>query len=392
MVKRWDKDGCRRMSLFWLVLLSMVIGAVIGGGTNFLAIKMLFRPLKPLFIGRLAMPFTPGLIPKRRYDIALQLGRVVEQHLLTAEGLRRYLVTEGMEAKGVEWTRLKLTEIVRENPTIAEVWNRWLADLLPFESFEQHVLNGLERNLLRFLTASEKAGMPLNQLISDQTRQTLEEAAQQLSPFLIEGVRRYLSSPEGREVIGGVIQQQFGGRGVFSMVVGMFLDEGRLASRLVEQADQVLQKPAIELLVRRWMGRQTQKLWEQTPGDLVRAVGEARASEIIHALTTVLRYIVSGERRVGELPRHWLEKLDQDWIPFIWAWISRQLSGKTDRVLAAVPVAGIVRQQVDSFPLVQLERIILSVASRELKMITWLGALLGGVIGVVQALFIYLAG
>ncbi len=50
----------------------------------------------------------------------------------------------------------------------------------------------------------------------------------------------------------------------------------------------------------------------------------------------------------------------------------------------------VVREQVDSFPIEKLEELVLNVANRELKMITVLGAVLGGVIGIVQGLIVLL--
>ena len=57
------------------------------GYTNHLAIKMLFRPHRPIYIGKFQVPFTPGLIPKRRDELAVQLGKMVVEHLLTPEGI-----------------------------------------------------------------------------------------------------------------------------------------------------------------------------------------------------------------------------------------------------------------------------------------------------------------
>ena len=44
---------------------------------------MLFRPHRPIYIGKFQVPFTPGLIPKRRDELAVQLGKMVVEHLLT---------------------------------------------------------------------------------------------------------------------------------------------------------------------------------------------------------------------------------------------------------------------------------------------------------------------
>ncbi|WP_152602441.1 DUF445 domain-containing protein, partial [Planococcus sp. CAU13] len=66
-----------------------LIGALIGGFTNFIAIKMLFRPYKTMYIGKWRVPFTPGLIPKRRDELSTQLGRTIVQHLLTPETFKK---------------------------------------------------------------------------------------------------------------------------------------------------------------------------------------------------------------------------------------------------------------------------------------------------------------
>ncbi|MCY1692085.1 DUF445 family protein [Exiguobacterium sp. SL14] len=52
----------------------IVIGALIGAITNHLAIRMLFRPLEPKYIGKFRVPFTPGLIPKRRDELAKEIS------------------------------------------------------------------------------------------------------------------------------------------------------------------------------------------------------------------------------------------------------------------------------------------------------------------------------
>ncbi|MDW7652201.1 MAG: DUF445 family protein [Bacillota bacterium] len=61
-----------------------LIGAGIGWITNVLAIKLLFRPLHPVRIG----PFSvQGLIPKRRDQIAANVGDVVAERLFSVDEL-----------------------------------------------------------------------------------------------------------------------------------------------------------------------------------------------------------------------------------------------------------------------------------------------------------------
>jgi len=68
-----------------------VAGAVIGYITNAIAIKMLFRPLNPIYVFKLKLPFTPGILPRQRKKLALSIGAMVERELLTAEVLRNRL-------------------------------------------------------------------------------------------------------------------------------------------------------------------------------------------------------------------------------------------------------------------------------------------------------------
>lgn len=82
-----------------------VIGAVIGYITNDIAIKMLFHPRKTYYIGRLHIPFTPGLIPKEKKRIAASLGKAVGEQLLNEETISNTLISEEMISKlrsGVE--------------------------------------------------------------------------------------------------------------------------------------------------------------------------------------------------------------------------------------------------------------------------------------------------
>jgi uncharacterized membrane protein YheB (UPF0754 family) len=65
------------------IIFAPIIGAGIGYSTNWLAIKMLFRPYtEKRFLG-IRLPFTPGLIPKERERIAKSIGEVIQDYLLT---------------------------------------------------------------------------------------------------------------------------------------------------------------------------------------------------------------------------------------------------------------------------------------------------------------------
>lgn len=75
------------------VLVSALLGALIGWSTNVLAVKLIFRPYKCYKLFGL-MPIQ-GLIPKRRAEIAFAIGEIVEKELLSSEELIVHLTSSG---------------------------------------------------------------------------------------------------------------------------------------------------------------------------------------------------------------------------------------------------------------------------------------------------------
>jgi len=74
-----------------------LIGAFIGYLTNRVAIRMLFRPLKRWKIGPIPVPMTPGVIPSKRHDLALNIGEMVGEHLLTSEEINSSLKKDSFQ-------------------------------------------------------------------------------------------------------------------------------------------------------------------------------------------------------------------------------------------------------------------------------------------------------
>jgi len=71
----------------WLyVVLTPLVGSLIGYFTNWLAVKLLFRPVDPYVIPVIGYTIQ-GLLPKRRYELARQIGEVVERELLSMEDI-----------------------------------------------------------------------------------------------------------------------------------------------------------------------------------------------------------------------------------------------------------------------------------------------------------------
>ena len=75
-----------------------VIGAIIGYFTNYLAVKMLFRPRHPKYLFGKQLPLTPGAIPKGKDRLAKSAGQIVANHLVTEEDLTARLLSPEMTA------------------------------------------------------------------------------------------------------------------------------------------------------------------------------------------------------------------------------------------------------------------------------------------------------
>ncbi|MCI8825306.1 MAG: DUF445 family protein [Lachnospiraceae bacterium] len=80
-------------------ILEPFIGAVIGCFTNFIALKMLFRPYQEVKIFGRKLPFTPGMIPKRKKEVAHAIGRVINDNLLEKDDIAEALTKETTVAK-----------------------------------------------------------------------------------------------------------------------------------------------------------------------------------------------------------------------------------------------------------------------------------------------------
>lgn len=83
----WSEDVIK-------IILSLLVSAIIGIFTNYIAVKMLFRPYRAKYIGKWRVPFTPGIIPRRQGALAKGLGRMVSESLVRSEDLKKALLSD----------------------------------------------------------------------------------------------------------------------------------------------------------------------------------------------------------------------------------------------------------------------------------------------------------
>lgn len=202
------------------------IGAFIGYLTNKIAIRMLFRPLRPWHLWGLRVPMTPGVIPAKRQQLAANIGEMVGRHLLTSRDIGAALSEEPFQEHLAALVERTLAEVLRRDlgavPEIvphrfrayfqvgvktlkyrlAEGVNRYLAS-------EDFAIRLRESILERLDALGERE---LNSLVTPEGRQTVyllfdqvvsdllaaERTAEWLGHYLADSLRR--SAAEGRTV------------------------------------------------------------------------------------------------------------------------------------------------------------------------------------------------
>ncbi|MFV0506055.1 MAG: DUF445 domain-containing protein [Bacteroidales bacterium] len=80
----------------WMFVIIPVVGALIGYVTNYIAVKMLFHPRKPINILGLKIQ---GIFVKRQKAIAQSIARMVDKELFSAQDVKNMIVdAENLDA------------------------------------------------------------------------------------------------------------------------------------------------------------------------------------------------------------------------------------------------------------------------------------------------------
>ncbi|MEZ6194438.1 MAG: DUF445 family protein [Planctomycetota bacterium] len=97
------------MSWDWLIL--PPVAALIGWVTNWLAVKMIFRPRVER---RILGVRVQGLLPKRRREFAHKIAATIEEHLFSAEDVRRALSAPEVKGEILVLVEKKVDHFIHE--------------------------------------------------------------------------------------------------------------------------------------------------------------------------------------------------------------------------------------------------------------------------------------
>ncbi|MCT8139482.1 DUF445 family protein [Anaerobacillus sp. CMMVII] len=166
---------------------------------------MLFRPYRAYYLGKWRIPFTPGLIPKRRGELAEQLGKLVVNHLLTAEGLQKKLENKMFVHEMTEWVQREVRKFLQSEETLSDVLASWTGVTRGKEKI-QHILANWMCNRSEKII-SELRTLPLNEIIPKPLAKKVDDLLPVMTQVFIEKGKEYFNSPEGIERLSNMVDR-----------------------------------------------------------------------------------------------------------------------------------------------------------------------------------------
>ncbi len=372
------------------IIFMAVVGAVIGGFTNYLAIKMLFRPYNALYIKKWRLPFTPGLIPKRRQELSKQIGVTVRNYLLTPEVFRKKLFNEEIQSTVLKFAQAKVEDLIfTEDKTIDDWLKQGGFEQLP-DTIEQKVDVIIEKQFHSMKnTLSTKS---IEALLPSNVHEIIDRKIPEVAAHILEKGEEYFLSPKGELTIKNMMDDFLGSKGSFGGMIQMFLgDSASLVSKIQRELINFLKAPGTKNLLVNIVSQEWDKLKQQP---ILNYLEEVDFDSILSNIQSYAKRELNIREHLNQpISYYWPQGNDyakHDLLPKLVNKGFKEAENKLEDVLNRLNLDEVVREQVDSFPLEKLEELVLSIASKELKMITILGAVLGGIIGIVQGLIVFL--
>lgn len=307
-----------------------ILGAVIGLGTNYLAVKMLFRPLYPKKLFGIRLPFTPGIIPKRKAALAHAIGAAVGEQLFTAEDIEETF-------RNPKTRDTIIQEICR------------ILEEIPADTAIERIGDQLSNRLTE---------LQIGQIIAEKGAQILREKAKgsMFALLLNDRLIQSIAAPIGSQIEDYLRENQ-------DLLLRSVLS-GKRPDLAVTQGTDDPEKIADE--------------------DMLLAMQDSSASSPIISLPEPS---VANTREtdgsllslIGISHDMLVEKVSHAYDSF--------LTGNTPVKAFHLDVAGTVERKINAMDVKELENLVLFVMRKELRSLVWLGGLLGFLLGLLNLLW-----
>ncbi len=132
------------------ILILAVIGGFIGYVTNVVAIRLIFRPIEPIKIPILNIEIV-GLIPKRRAEIAANVGEIIQEEFLSMDEILANIITDEDKEEVVRYIKARVKIIIHEKVSfipsgIKNMIQDYLGEII--ESEVKQSIDELSKNII----------------------------------------------------------------------------------------------------------------------------------------------------------------------------------------------------------------------------------------------------
>jgi uncharacterized membrane protein YheB (UPF0754 family) len=400
----------------WTLLIPPIAGGIIGYFTNDLAINMLFRPYKAVYIGKRKLPFTPGLIPSSQERLAQKVSDTIMGSLLTPTELQKLaqrLLKLDRVQSAIKWLlQLALEQIQadKEQKTVKLIANI-LRDL-----FGQSLPRMLRLLARKDDFLEDQINQVFDQILLDF--QLTEAQAKQFSDWILEVVlppdvlRRLLIDflterniqiiDEGfREKTSGtywVVANLFGVRNSLIRLRGFCLEEPNITNTRLKELIFSLE---IRNRIRNWLLSlslqnlpvATVRQLRKTTRDAVRDYLQNRGADFIHSLGDSVDWenisaIAVKRFRSSTVVTSSLEVVSQELALILDRYLERDLEQLVTQVIPILSIDKVIIDRVMATTPENLELAVQGIVKSELQAIVNLGGVLGFIIGILQTLIL----
>jgi uncharacterized membrane protein YheB (UPF0754 family) len=393
-----------------------VAGAIIGYFTNDIAISMLFRPYKAIYIWGRRLPFTPGLIPHNQERLAQRVSDTIMGSLLTPtelQKLARRLLDPQRVQQAILWLlNLAINKIKSDKE---QKTARILADIL------RDLFGESLPRLLKVLSRREDFLEEQIDQIFDQVLLDFKLSATQARKFadwLLEiafspnilrlALIDFLSDRNIQVIDDGFREKTTGTYWVFANLFGMRNSLIRLRHFCLEEKE--MANARLKELLLSLEARNKLKVWLQnlslqnlpvstvrqlrkTTGETVRSYIREKGSDFIQGLGESIDWdkisiVLVNRLQSSEAVLSSLEAVSEELTLILERYLEEDLEKLVAQAIPILAIDQVIIDRVNATTPEHLEEAIQAIVKTELQAIVNLGGILGLLVGLVQTIFL----
>ena len=205
--------------------------------------------------------------------------------------------------------------------------------------------------------------------------------------YILKKGKEYFNSEEGKVQLEFMVNDFFKNRGMLGNMIQIFVGNGKLVDKVQSELIKFLEQNKTAELIKVLMAGEWNKVKQWEFSKVEDLFGHEKIKSLLTEKTAELLAIEEiMNKPLKEITTDVAEFIIEKMVPAALDQGLEYLSNHIPPLIEKLQIEKIVEEQVAGFPMEQLEKIVLSIAKKELSMITYLGVLLGGIIGIAQGL------